>query len=190
MPPPSSDAGKRRACGRRESPRLSASRDASAPGCQDFRSAALETTIESISRRARLAAAATARAPTSPSAFVRNDDLEDDLRADGFADLPDRLELSEIRGLPAYRHDRRGSAAQHRNASMAADAASISSGAAPTPSSGMRIERSRPNSIVMALLDLSPLAGVFPEKRQVHGLLVPCCPWRACNPTASASGRT
>ena len=30
-----------------------------APGCQDFRSAALETTIESISRRARFAAAAT-----------------------------------------------------------------------------------------------------------------------------------
>jgi hypothetical protein len=30
-----------------------------APGCQDFRSAALETTIESISKRARFAAAAT-----------------------------------------------------------------------------------------------------------------------------------
>ena len=59
----------------------------SAPGCQDFRSAALETTIESMVRPARFAAAAAACERHARVDLVRNNDLEDDFRCRGFARL-------------------------------------------------------------------------------------------------------
>ena len=71
-----------------------------APGCQDFRSAALEMTIE-FDLKARAPRGRGDRLERRPPVgVVGNDHLEDDLRSGGFADLPDRLECSEIRAFP------------------------------------------------------------------------------------------
>ena len=71
----------------------------SAPGCHDFRSAALETTTASISRRA-LRGRCDGFKRRYRVGVVRNDDLNDHLRSGGFARLPDPLELREGRAVP------------------------------------------------------------------------------------------